>query len=100
MKLQLVWGQLQPLYPTLSALMIKLFPSPASIAGIERHHKVGKRALNSKRCRLGDGKVERHFFVAHMKNNGVVQAWVRQNVTTLKCLCLFLVRSLLFRTLS
>lgn len=62
---RLLWGQAQLQYPALTKVLCEVYKAPASSAGIERNHKVNKRVHNSRRGRLGDGKVERQVAVAH-----------------------------------
>lgn len=62
---RLLWGQLRQAYPTLSVVLDDMYRCAASTAGIERHHKVGKRVLNSGRERMGAGKVEKQVAISH-----------------------------------
>lgn len=55
---RLFWGQVSSNYPHLSPILRDIFSSPASIAGVERNHKVKKIVMPSLRCRLKDEKVE------------------------------------------
>ena len=61
----LVWGQVEPYYPTLSRVLYNVFRAPASTSGVERNHKVNKRVMSSLRCRLGEGRVEKQVSVTH-----------------------------------
>ncbi|KAI0558418.1 Ribonuclease H-like protein [Gracilaria domingensis] len=61
----LVWAQLRAEYQKLGTLLVDVFRSPASTAGVERNHKVGKRVLSQRRCRLGDPTIERQVGIAH-----------------------------------
>jgi hypothetical protein len=62
---QLIWSQAQSRFPTLSGLLMKVYASPASSAGVERQHKVAKRIHTPTRNRLGPGKVEAQTAIAH-----------------------------------
>jgi hypothetical protein len=44
---QMIWSQLQDFYPKLSSILIKVYSGPVSSAGVERHHKVGKRTAHN-----------------------------------------------------
>ena len=59
------WGQVKGEYKHLAPLMIQVYKAPASTAGVERQHKVGKRVHTSSRNRSGDGKVERQTAIVH-----------------------------------
>jgi len=62
---RLLWGHCGGKYPHLAAALIKVYTGPASTAGVERQHKVGKRVHTARRNRTGGGKVERQVAVAH-----------------------------------
>jgi hypothetical protein len=62
---RLIWSQAPTLYSTLAPFLIKIYTGPASSAGVERHHKVGKRVHTQRRNRTGGGKVERQVAIAH-----------------------------------
>jgi hypothetical protein len=62
---RLIWAQVSDRYPKLAAALIKVYTAPASFAGVERHHKDGKRVHTFLRNRTGAGKVERQVAVLH-----------------------------------
>lgn len=62
---RLVWGQATGLYPNLSPILVMLYKSPGSTAGIERNHKIGNLVLNQRRCRLLEMNAQRKVFVTH-----------------------------------
>lgn len=62
---RLIWSQFTDEYPKLSDVLIKVYTGPASTAGVERQHKVGKRVHTSRRNRTGAGKVEQQVAIAH-----------------------------------
>ncbi|KAI9982158.1 hypothetical protein PInf_008049 [Phytophthora infestans] len=62
---QKIWTQGRSKFPVLAELLVKVYTSPASTAGVERQHKVGKRIHSSARNRLGAGLVEEQDAVAH-----------------------------------
>jgi len=62
---RLIWGQCGGKYKYLTAELLKIYTGPASTAGVERQHKVGKRVHTARRNRAGGGKVEQQVAVAH-----------------------------------
>lgn len=61
---RLIWVQCGGKNPHLTAVLVKIYPDPASTAGVETQHKVGKRVHTARRNRTGGGKVERQDAVA------------------------------------
>ncbi|KAI0557964.1 hypothetical protein FGB62_247g00 [Gracilaria domingensis] len=62
---RLVWAQLQKEHPKLSMKMMQLFRSPASTAGVERNHKIGKSVMSQRRCRMLDASVARQVAITN-----------------------------------
>lgn len=62
---QLVWGQLNNVYPCLSVAMAEVYCAPSSTAAVERNHKTGKAVLCQQRCRLHDLAYQRQVCVAY-----------------------------------
>ncbi|KAI0557485.1 Ribonuclease H-like protein [Gracilaria domingensis] len=60
-----IWGQLRGKFPHLALALDEVYRSPASTAGIERNHKITKRVLSERRCRLGELTMEKQVAVAH-----------------------------------
>lgn len=52
-------------YPRPSKELIQLFKCHSSAAGVEWNRKVNKLVQNTRRARLGNGKVERQVLVVH-----------------------------------
>ena len=52
-------------FPFLAPIMTQVFKAPASSAGIERQHKVGKQVHSSRRSRLSPGSVEMQVAVTY-----------------------------------
>lgn len=63
---RLIMSQVIDPYKTLAPMLMEVYQkAPASSAGVERHHKVGKRVHSSGRAGLGGGRVESQVGIAH-----------------------------------
>ena len=60
-----LWSLLSDKFPFLAPIMTQVFKAPASSAGIERQHKVGKQVHSSRRSRLSPGSVEMQVAVTY-----------------------------------
>jgi hypothetical protein len=61
----LIWAQFAGVYGVLAQALLQIYKGPASTAGVERHHKYGKRVSSNLRGRLGEGKIERQVAIAY-----------------------------------
>ncbi|KAI0566438.1 hypothetical protein FGB62_8g20 [Gracilaria domingensis] len=60
-----IWGQLRCEYQGLRNVLVDVFQALASPAGVERNHKVGKRVLSNRCCRMGEASVECQVSISH-----------------------------------
>lgn len=64
-------GQIKPIYPHLSGLLIKVYHSPTSTSSVERNHKVFKKVLTQARMPRVENTCPKQ--VAIVRNNVQLQ---------------------------